>query len=592
MRSLGPSGTIAAMSSQRDERVLREGLVVLALTLVGFVLRFQGFGRVGLTHFDEGVYALSGLWSVQPGGLAALSPDVVPYAPPGFPFLVGLTYAFVGVSDASAVLPAILCGVATIPVAAWVARRTFGPGAGAASATFAALSLAHAAFSRKALTDAPFLLAWFVAIGLGGRFLERPGLLRALGLGIAVGLAQNVKYNGAVAGLVVIVAALAGAVSSRERRTPTVLRTTFGWGLFAAVVAISIYWPWFRFVETHGGYADLLRHQRNYTGGAASWLPHWRQQLAQVAALSGGPRWSALVWPAAWVAASIAACGGSFFVRNSRWDAARFRVGLLLGAAVMAALPDLGWWVGLVWFARLLFDSRPAARVLGAWWLVLSVLTPFYHPYARLWLPLHGAVWVLLAGVVTTLGPFGARTAGGELDWGALRRNRRMIAEVAFTVACLIAARFHWREDVPWAFTPTDVFAPSDDLRTAVVALTGPTSPIAADPDATLRVLARRPVAFYLALSGKRPFRLAADAGAIISGPNSPAEWALIDGAVYEGRLSDLTARNRHGLQFARSLGWYTRLDPVTLLDVIPESAFLGRPRNPTELILLAPRGR
>src|SRR5262245_55343317 len=179
-----------------DLTTRREVLAVVAFTLVGAALRLWGFGRLGLSHFDEGVYALAGTWSLSPGGLSAIDPAVIPYAPPGFPILVGLAYLVLGLSDVSAILVSTVSGTATIPVAAWVGRRAFGPGAGAATAALVSTALAHIAFSRKALTDAPFLLAWLVAIGLGARLLERPVLRRAVAVGIAVGVAQYIKYNG------------------------------------------------------------------------------------------------------------------------------------------------------------------------------------------------------------------------------------------------------------------------------------------------------------------------------------------------------------------------------------------------------------
>src|SRR4051794_18622804 len=89
----------------------------LPLTAVASVLRLSSLGGIGLTHFDEGVYALAGLWSVSPQGLAGLGPDLIAYAPPGFPVLVGLSYAILGVSDTAAVLASLVCGVATVPVA-------------------------------------------------------------------------------------------------------------------------------------------------------------------------------------------------------------------------------------------------------------------------------------------------------------------------------------------------------------------------------------------------------------------------------------------------------------------------------------------
>ena len=97
----------------------------------------------------------------------AIDPTVISYAPPGFPVLVGLSYLVFGVNDLAAILVSIGAGTLTIPVAAWLSRRTFGPGAGGAAAAFAALSGPHIAFSRMALTDASFLLCWLAAIGHG-----------------------------------------------------------------------------------------------------------------------------------------------------------------------------------------------------------------------------------------------------------------------------------------------------------------------------------------------------------------------------------------------------------------------------------------
>lgn len=108
----------------------RETLVVIVLTLVGAVLRLWSPGRLGLVHFDEGIYALAGLWSLSPRGLAELDPTVISYAPPGFPVLVGLSYLVFGVRDLAAILVSTIAGTLTIPVAAWLSRRTFGPGAG------------------------------------------------------------------------------------------------------------------------------------------------------------------------------------------------------------------------------------------------------------------------------------------------------------------------------------------------------------------------------------------------------------------------------------------------------------------------------
>src|SRR5262249_45899670 len=150
-------------------------------------------GRLGLLHFDEGIYAASGFWIFSRNGFLDLDPSVIAYAPPGFPFLVGLSYFLLGARDLSAILVSIASGTLTVPTVAWLARRTFGNGAGVAAAAFAAISGAHVAYSRMALTDATFLLCWLLALVAGQRFLERPSAARAFFLGLAVSAAQLVK---------------------------------------------------------------------------------------------------------------------------------------------------------------------------------------------------------------------------------------------------------------------------------------------------------------------------------------------------------------------------------------------------------------
>ncbi len=189
-----------------------------------------------------------------------------------------------------------VAGTLTIPVVAWLARRTFGPGAGFAAATFCAFSGPHIAFSRMALTDASFLLAWLLALGAGMRFLERPGVVRAILMGLAVGLAQQFKYNGWLVGGIVIASALLGIVFHREERKVGSILKTFGWGALAAVVAWLVVWPWYRFVEAHGGYSALLRHQQSYLGGWRDWWPNLSIQADQAAALSGGLRLICPAW--------------------------------------------------------------------------------------------------------------------------------------------------------------------------------------------------------------------------------------------------------------------------------------------------------
>ena len=221
-----------------------------------------------MIHFDEGIYALAGLWSLSPRGLASIDPTVISYAPPGFPVLVGLSYLVFGVRDLAAILVSICAGTLTIPVAAWLSRRTFGPGAGGAAAAFTALSGPHIAFSRMALTDASFLLCWLTSIGMGQRFLERPNAARALFLGLAVGLSQLFKYNGWISGAIVAATAVVWLLFHPGEWRTRSMAGTWGWGLFAVIVAAIVYWPWFwvRWLLMAITVANALAHQRASPG--------------------------------------------------------------------------------------------------------------------------------------------------------------------------------------------------------------------------------------------------------------------------------------------------------------------------------------
>lgn len=564
---------------------------MIGLTLVGAALRLWGLGGLGLTHFDEGVYALAGLWPMLPGGLAGIDPMVIPYAPGGYPFLVGLAYTVFGVADTSAIVVAIGCGVLTIPAAAWVGRRTFGPGAGAAAGALAALSLAHVAFSRKALTDAPFLFCWVLAMGLGGRFLERPGLLRALALGLAVGLAQYFKYNGWLAGAVVIAAAGLGIGFRAEERRAGRVAATFGFGLLAAIVAALVYAPWFQFVERHGGYAALLRHHQSYLGGPGAWFRFWSQQLAQVGALSGGPAWGAVTWTLAWLGSALLGWKQHSNATDPRPARTGLRLwaGLAAGAVALGALPGLPWWLGLAWSPWLVRDERPAVRMLAAWWVVLSIVTPLYHPYARLWLPLHAAGWLLVAGLVreASCGASGFGEARAEPEARAARgRTRAVRLRQAILLLVLGAAVAQQAYRLPRPFELARMFQPTAELRKLVSEL--PTVLPAAGAVAPLQVLARRPLAYYLVLQGRYPFQLEASYRELLE-HGRPGAWAMVDEAVLGPEERKIGDRLRVPPTPPDRL-YREQLDPITSLDVDPNTAYRAARDRTVPIWILAPR--
>ena len=125
-----------------------------------------------------------------------------------------------------------------------------------------------------------------VPLGHGPAIPRAAQSVRAVLLGLAVGISQLFKYNGWTSGVIVALSSavwLFSIVASASRSDGC---ATWGWGLFAAIVAAAVYWPWFEFVDSHGGYRALLAHQRSYLGGLSSWPRYFSQQLAQATTLA------------------------------------------------------------------------------------------------------------------------------------------------------------------------------------------------------------------------------------------------------------------------------------------------------------------
>ncbi|HMF37755.1 MAG TPA: glycosyltransferase family 39 protein [Isosphaeraceae bacterium] len=552
--------------------------------MAGAVLRFWGLPRLGLSHFDEGIYAIAGLWSVSPGGLASLDPTLIPYAPPGFPILVGVAYRGLGVSDLAAILVSILAGTLTIPAAAWLARRTCGAGAGAAAAALVAFSGFHVAFSRVALTDASFLLCWIPGLVCGQRFLERPRFSSAIALGLSVGLVQWFKYNGWLLGVFVVLAACLGIlVDPKERHRPR-MRAVWGFGLLAVLLAVAVYWPWFAFVESHGGYAGLLKHHQSYMGGFSSWPPHLRLQLAQMAALSGGPAWNVTECLAAVLCCKLVLLplGKPNRYRASLLRLAFFALGVLL-------FPYLYWWLGAAWVLDPRQRWSPGKRLLAAAWLGLSILTPFYHPYARLWLPLHFLGWIMTANLINEGFPTPHQKPGRLAS--VLETGDFFGINIWECIACGIALLAIELLGPDMFGSPTlgpgelpGPLAPSDLLRSGV------RKAVADLPAGTpgLRLLARPPVTFYL--GGRVQVQVEPDLARLLA-PGNPGHWALVDLAQLrqEGDPKTASARLLSLWELVRE--YPVQLGLPALLDIDPGAARAGRSESSSApLWLLRPR--
>jgi dolichyl-phosphate-mannose-protein mannosyltransferase len=358
-------------------------------------------------------------------------------------------------------------------------------------------------------------------------------------------------------------------ISSRERRNTRSLLATWGWGLVAAILAAIVYWPWFRFVESHGGYAALLTHHRSYLGGFASWPGHLRIQLAEARVLSGGLGWRMI--------GCLAAASGTW--KTQGWSRDPRRLPRILLHFVFISMICATELLGLVFVILFLCTTANSFKnmaitpihVLGGW-LVLLFLTPFYHPYARLWLPIEAFGWLRRAGL------------GKPQPVAEVITRRPPDPLVAVAVICSFAFCFGV---VPNYWTSEDriatLFAPTDSLRRACRTLA---SELPKELDG-LRVYARPPVTFYLSTTATIYTQPNLDR---VLAPSDARTWALLDMVMVRqqagasARLAELLER----WDVVREEP--TTLNLPTLLDIDPASATSGAGDRSATLRLLRPK--
>ncbi|MEO8498224.1 MAG: glycosyltransferase family 39 protein, partial [Planctomycetota bacterium] len=179
----------------------RELWLVAILLVLGVGIRLAFPSRMAVEHFDEGVYA-SNVWFGPESGHQY--PMRRLYAPPLLPSLIEWSMIFdeMGepashqVSSLAPLMPSLVAGCLTLLLVWKMTREWFGPAAGLAALTLAALSDFHALYSRTALTEALLLLFFVAAVWMIKRAFST-GSYRCLGLaGLLTGLAWWTKYNG------------------------------------------------------------------------------------------------------------------------------------------------------------------------------------------------------------------------------------------------------------------------------------------------------------------------------------------------------------------------------------------------------------
>ena len=115
-------------------------------------------------------------------------------------------------------------------------------------------------------------------------------------------------------------------------------------------------------------------------------------------ALRGGP---------AWLACGGLAAASGFSISIGDFGADYRRVAKVLAQVLaltaLCVITGLSWWVALAWVGCVPLLKNGArnksASLVCVGWATMSALTPIYHPYSRLWLPLEALGCLLFGGL-------------------------------------------------------------------------------------------------------------------------------------------------------------------------------------------------
>lgn len=374
-----------------------------AIVLFAAGLRFAYPGRMAVEHFDEGVYASNIFFTAEEGGQY---PYRHLYAPPLLPFLIEWGIIFLGPESIAPFLPALILGTATVPLAWWAARCWSGPASGLAAGLLVATSDFHLLYSRTALTDVPVAFFLLLAVYLYWEAVRRGSLRWAVAAGVATGLAWWTKYTGWLPLAIAASGSSAWVLFERRDGVGFSVRAKLVAKLFAvmAVTAFVVWSPVLWGLQKYGGYGVVAENHRGYLRPLAQWGFNAWEQGGNLAAQSGGL--TAVSLSAVLAVASLGWRKPPWFVvPAAAWCALMTGwAALEMGPAVILAVV-VGMGLAVDHFSasrmRTTFSqpvggddpgTRLATWLITAWFVGMSVSTPFYHPYPRLVMP-----WLLAA---------------------------------------------------------------------------------------------------------------------------------------------------------------------------------------------------
>lgn len=240
----------------------------IAILLCALLIRLYNIFHLGLTHFDEGVYAgLGGLLKNNPSAFSKSSLRLAVFAPPLYPILCGIFFKIFGIRDFIAILPSILAGALTCLALFKLGALADDERTGLWAAALLMVNPFHIMYSRLALTDALFTFFFVLTVYAGLWAWGKNRWWAYMLSGLPAGLAMNTKYSGFIP-LVLIIGYWIFALAlelARRREKPSQRLIQCGLGIAAALALfVILYAPWFMMVHSTMGYGALLKHHRGY----------------------------------------------------------------------------------------------------------------------------------------------------------------------------------------------------------------------------------------------------------------------------------------------------------------------------------------
>jgi 4-amino-4-deoxy-L-arabinose transferase-like glycosyltransferase len=381
----------------------RDRLIGFILFAAAVSLRAYQFGRTGLDHYDEGVYALSAADVIEGIFPSFAYPGQLFISPPTYFLTTAFTALATGLAtDRAAILVNVVFGALTAVLIWRIAAAWLGPAAGLTAGVLTACSQYHIGLSRSGLTDVVFAFWLLLGLYLLAEALRSPRWTLAVAAGLAIGLAWNTKYHGWLAWAMVVPAWIAARWSTPasvdDRRAVRVL-------LVAGAVAALCIVPWGLYILQQTSVQEFFTWYRGYTDRTIVSLGRTALlQLRQQLFYSGWLDWASLAVSCTVlvVSRSISAVGRGAavlavaFLALAVWGESWLLTAPLAvvgGVMLLAGRANLGQWALLSLF--------------GSW----CVLLPLYRPYPRLALPLVLGCYVLAGAAVARVSRPGTASA-------------------------------------------------------------------------------------------------------------------------------------------------------------------------------------